>query len=490
MSGNDVTAGLVSNGMRGALYLGEFSPAERTIDVLEKASGKSLYLGALSSRDDVGKAARVARAAQPAWGAQPPTFRGDILRRFAALCEEHSKEIAEWIIRETGSIPGKAPFEIANAAREAIEIASYTGQPTGYILASPIDRPSYARRLPVGVVGVITPWNAPFVLAARGVLPALAMGNAVVLKPDAQTPVSGGYLIAKLFELAGLPKGVLCVVPGDATTGEALTLDPNVHMISFTGSTASGRKVAVAAAAGLKKVALELGGNNAAIIFDDADIDRVASATAFGSYFHQGQICFSTGRHLVQSGIAQRYSKILAEHARNLKVGDPYTEQVHLGPIINEKQAARAEKLLTDTVAAGGRVTAGGHRDGLFFEPTVIVDVDRSMPLFRNETFGPVAPITQFKTEAEAIELANDTDYGLVASIFTADQVKAFRVAAQLRTGIVHINDQTINHEVFAPIGGMGASGNGARSGGLSVMDEYSQWQWVTVNSIVPPYPF
>ena len=237
-------------------------------------------------------------------------------------------------------------------------------------------------------------------------------------------------------------------------------------------------------------MALELGGNNAAIIFEDADLDRVAAATAFGSYFHQGQICFSTGRHLVHASIAERYSKLLAEHARNLKVGNPYTDQVHLGPIINERQAARAEKLLTDTIAAGGRVTAGGHREGLFFEPTVIVDVDRTMPLFRHETFGPVAPITVFKDEEEAIELANDTDYGLVASIFTADQVKAFRVAGQLKTGIVHINDQTINHEVFAPIGGMGSSGNGTRSGGLSVMDEYSQWQWLTVNATVPDYPF
>jgi benzaldehyde dehydrogenase (NAD) len=490
MNNKEINQGLVSDEMRGALYLGEFLPAGRTIDVLEKASGKPLYLGAVGSPAEVAKAAGIARAAQPGWAALPPTERGDVLRRFAALCESHTAEIGEWIIRETGSIPGKAPFEVANAAREAIEIASYTGQPAGYILASPQGRPSYARRVPLGVVGVITPWNAPFVLAARGVLPALAMGNAVVLKPDAQTPVSGGYLLAKLFELAGVPKGVLCVVPGDGATGAAVSVDPNVQMISFTGSTATGKKVAVAASASLKKLALELGGNNAAIIFEDADLERVASATAFGSFFHQGQICFSTGRHLVQESVVERYAKLLAEHARALRVGNPFTEQVHLGPIINETQAARAEALLTDTVAAGGRVTAGGHRKGLFFEPTVVENVDRSMALFRSETFGPVAPITSFKTEAEAIELANDTEYGLVASIFTADQVKAMRVSAQLKTGIVHINDQTVNHEVFAPIGGMGASGNGARSGGLSVMDEFSQWQWVTVNSTVPSYPF
>jgi benzaldehyde dehydrogenase (NAD) len=261
-------------------------------------------------------------------------------------------------------------------------------------------------------------------------------------------------------------------------------------MISFTGSTAGGRKVAVAAAATLKKVSLELGGNNAAIIFEDADIERVASATAFGSFFHQGQICFTTGRHLVHESIAKRYAAALTEHAKKLAVGNPFTEQVYLGPMINEKQAARAEKLLKDTVAAGGRVTTGGKRNGLFFEATVVTDVDRSMPLFRDEIFGPVAPITTFKTEAEAIELANDSEHGLVASVYTADQVRGMRVAAQLRSGIVHINDQTVNHEVYGPIGGMGASGNGARSGGPAAMDEFSQWQWVTVNSTVPDYPF
>jgi benzaldehyde dehydrogenase (NAD) len=316
------------------------------------------------------------------------------------------------------------------------------------------------------------------------------MGNAVVLKPDVQTPVSGGYLVAKLFELAGVPKGVFCVVPGDASTGEALTHDRNVHMVSFTGSTAGGRKVAAATAQTLKKVALELGGNNAAIIFDDADIERVVSATSFGSFFHQGQICFTTGRHLVQEGVAQRYADALAEHAKNLYVGDPFTAQVHLGPMVNEKQAARAEKLLAGTVAAGAKVVAGGSRRGLFFDATVVTGVTPSMPLFREETFGPIAPVTMFRTEAEAIELANDTEYGLVASIFSADQAKAMRVASKLKTGIVHINDQTVVHEVHGPIGGMRASGNGARSGGPSALDEFSQWQWVTVGGTVPPYPF
>ncbi|HRI13803.1 MAG TPA: aldehyde dehydrogenase family protein [Verrucomicrobiota bacterium] len=285
-------------------------------------------------------------------------------------------------------------------------------------------------------------------------------------------------------------KGVLCVVPGGPGAGEALTLDPNVNMISFTGSTLAGRKVAENAGKTLKKVALELGGKNSTIVFEDADLDAVTSATAFGSFFHQGQICFSIGRHLVQESIAKTYGEKLAQRARNLHVGDPGKGPAHLGPIINDKQAARVERLVTDSVAAGARLTAGGKREGLFFQPTVLEGIKPGMPLYREETFGPVASILTFRDEAEAIALANDTEYGLVASIFTADQARAMRVAAQLKTGIVHINDQTINHEVFAPIGGMGASGNGARSGGPSILDEFSQWQWITVNEKVPAYPF
>jgi benzaldehyde dehydrogenase (NAD) len=261
-------------------------------------------------------------------------------------------------------------------------------------------------------------------------------------------------------------------------------------MISFTGSTPAGRKVAENAGKTLKKVALELGGNNATIVFEDADLDAVTSATAFGSFFHQGQICFTIGRHLVHESIAKDYAAKLAARAANLHVGNPNLDMVHLGPIISEKQAARVQSLVDESVKAGARVTAGGTRDGLLFKPTVLEGVTTDMPIYKEEIFGPVAPILTFKTEEEAIALANDSAYGLASSIFTADQARAMRISAQLKTGIVHINDQTVIHEVFGPIGGMGASGNGARSGGPSVMDEYSQWQWVTVNDTVPQYPF
>lgn len=485
------TPGIISREMAGTIYLGTFEPAAGgKVAVTDKASHEVLFESASANATDVAQAAKTAKAAQGAWAALPPTARGDVLRKFASLCERHVEEISRWIVRETGSIPPKGPFEVMTSAREAIEIAGLTGQPVGHILSSSLTRASYARRVPLGVVGVITPWNAPFVLAARAVLPALAMGNAVVLKPDLQTPVCGGYAIARLFELAGIPKGVLCVVPGGPEAGEALTLDPNVNMISFTGSTLAGRKVAENAGKTLKKVALELGGKNSALVFEDADLEAVTSATAFGSFFHQGQICFAIGRHLVQESVAKAYGEKLAVRARKLALGDPNKSQVHLGPIINEKQAARVERLVDTSVAVGARVTAGGSRQGIYFQPTVLEGIKPGMPVYHEETFGPVASILTFRTEEEAVALANDTEYGLVASIFTANQARAMRVAAQLKTGIVHINDQTINHEVFGPIGGMGASGNGARSGGPSILDEYSQWQWITVNEKVPAYPF
>lgn len=482
---------LVDDEMAGSVYVGRFRKAGGgTVSVTDKATGEMLFTSGVASSEDVADACRTAKQVQDQWAQKPPVERGDILRKFAQLCEVHADEIGQWIIRETGSIPPKAPFEIMTSAREAIEIAGTTGQPVGHILASALARKSYARRVPLGVVAVITPWNSPFILAARAILPALAMGNAVVLKPDLQTPVCGGYLLARLFELAGVPEGVFNVIPGGGDVGAALVDNPDVNMISFTGSTATGRKVGEAAGRDLKKVALELGGNNAAIVFEDADLDGTVSATAFGSFFHQGQICFTVGRHLVHDTIAEEYAAKLAEKARSLHVGNPFTQQVHLGPIINEKQAARAQKLLDDSVAAGANVLAGGSRDGLNFRPTVLTAVTTQMGIYADEIFGPIAPIVTFKTEDEAVALANGVPFGLATAIFTRNQARAMRIADKVKTGIVHINDQTVLHEVFGPIGGMGASGNGARSGGPSVMDEYSQWQWITVNEEIPAYPF
>ena len=235
---------LLADDMSGSIFIGHFRPARGgRMPVTDKATGEVLFTSGVASFEDVVDACRTAKHAQVKLGQRPPIERGDILRRFAQLCETYADQIGPWIIRETGSIPPKAPFEIMTSAREAIETAGLTGQPVGHILASGLTRKSYARRMPLGVVGVVTPWNSPFILAARAVLPALAMGNAVVLKPDLQTPVCGGYLLARLFELAGVPEGVFIVLPGGPDVGVALTESPDVNMISFTGSTATGRKV-------------------------------------------------------------------------------------------------------------------------------------------------------------------------------------------------------------------------------------------------------
>ncbi len=483
--------GLLTETAAGALYDGGFRKAAgKGVPVTDKATGELLFEGGVATVSDVQAVCAKAADAQKEWAALSPIARGDVLRKFAALCQQHADEIGRWIIRETGSIPPKAPFEVMTSAREAIETASLTGQPVGHILSSEQNRASYARRVPLGVVGVITPWNSPFILAARIMLPALAMGNACVLKPDIQTPVCGGYLIAKLFELAGVPAGVVGVVPGGGDIGAALVENPDIDMVAFTGSTATGRKVGEVAGRHLKKAALELGGNNATIIFEDADIDGAVSAAAFGSFFHQGQICFTIGRHLVHENVAEEYARKLAAKAESLHVGNPATGMCHLGPMINAAQAERADRLMTESIAMGATLLAGGQRDGLNFKPTVLGNVTTDMPIYTQETFGPVAPIVTFKTEEEAISLANGIEYGLASSIFTTDQARAMELSKKLQTGIVHINDQTVIHEVFGPIGGMGASGNGARSGGPGTMEEYSQWQWVTVNTDVPEYPF
>lgn len=469
---------------------GRYEPVSTTFPVVEKANGDVLFEVGVGSLDDVARAAAGAARAQEKWASQPSVLRGDILRKFAEIMDIYRPEIVEWIVRETGSVVGKGHFECDLTVREAIEYSVLPSLPQGYILPSALPRTSYAVRVPLGVVGVITPWNSPLILAARAVLPALAAGNAVVLKPDVQTPVSGGFLIAELMREAGLPDGLLQVVPGGAETGEALVRDPNVQMISFTGSTEAGRKVGAIAGGLLKRVALELGGNNAFIVCEDADIERAAMAGAFGTFFHQGQICFSVGRHIVHENVVDQYVQSLARRAAALPAGDPHRSECPLGPIINDKQADRVERILQGSIEMGAKVVVGGQRDGLFYEATVVQNVSEGMPVFDEEIFGPVAPIITFGTDEEAIKLANQTEYGLAAAVHSNNQARAMRIANSLKTGIVHINDQTVNHEVFGPIGGVGASGNGTRSSVISALDEFTQWRWITVNEVSPDYPF
>ncbi|MFJ9032724.1 benzaldehyde dehydrogenase [Streptomyces sp. NPDC102274] len=459
--------------------------------VTEKATGVVLGHTGLASADDVAAAAATARVAQAPWARVPAPERGDVLRRFSELLLEHVDEIAEQLMRETGAIRLKGEWEARMTAREILEAAALGSRPTGILAASAEPgRHSVARRIPVGVVGIITPWNSPLLLAARAVGPALVMGNAVLLKPDIQSPVSGGVVFAQLLEEAGLPSGLLHVLPGAIETGQALVKDPAVDMVSFTGSTRAGREIGSVAGGMLKRVSLELGGNNPYIVLDGTDIEAATSAGAWGSFFHQGQICLTAGRHLVHERIADAYTEALVRKAKALVIGDPTTEGVTVGPIVDERQAARVERIVGDTLSRGARALAGGSRDGVFFEPTVLTGVAPGMPAFDEEIFGPVAPITTFSTDEEAIALANRTGYGLVAAVVSADRARAQRIADQLRSGVVHINDQTVLHEVYGPIGGVGASGNGFNHSTHTNADQFSEWQWVTSRAEIPEYPF
>ena len=340
------------------------------------------------------------------------------------------------------------------------------------------------------MVGVIAPFNFPQILAIRSVAPALALGNAVVLKPDPRTAVSGGVALARVFEEAGLPAGLLHVLPGGVETGEAVVTDPLIRLISFTGSTAAGRRVGEMAARQLKRVHLELGGNSALIVLDDVDLDRAVSAGAWGSFLHQGQICMTTGRHLVHEAIYDDYVARLADKAGHLPVGDPATEQVALGPIIDERQRDKVHSLVSDTVAAGARLAAGGSYDRLFYRPTVLADVSPQMPAYAGEVFGPVAPVIRFATAEDAAKLAADSEYGLSLGILTRDVMRGLDLARQIPTGIVHINEQTVDDEPNIPFGGLGASGTGARFGGTSNLEAFTDTRWVTIRGDIAPYPF
>jgi len=476
---------------QGKIYSGRWKESGGgTAAAIEPATGAELGRFGLATPTDVTAAAAAAAAAQAAWAATPYTQRAALLRKAGDIWLAHAAEIEDWSVREGGKIPPAAQFETHVATEEIFEAATLPSRPYGDLLPSEQPHLSFAERVPVGVVGVISPFNFPQILAIRSVAPALALGNAVVLKPDPRTAVCGGVVLARVFEEAGLPEGLLHVLPGGPEVGEALVTDPNVSVISFTGSTAAGRKVGALAGQLLKRVHLELGGNSALIILDDADLDKAASAGAWGSFLHQGQICMTAGRHLVQAGVYDDYVGRLAEKASHLPVGDPASGQVALGPIIDERQRDKVHALVTGSVDAGARLAAGGTYEGLFYRPTVLAEVAPAMPAYASEVFGPVAPVVRFETADEAAKLAADSEYGLSLGILTGDVMRGLDLARRIPTGIVHINDQTVDDSPNTPFGGIRASGTGARFGGTANLDAFTDTRWVTIRGDIAPYPF
>jgi benzaldehyde dehydrogenase (NAD) len=486
-----MTALLDSGVWHGQIYSGGWVGAHGgDMPVMEPATGSELGRAGRADASDVAAAAGAAAAAQPGWAATNFEERAAVLRRAGDLILAQAADLQRWVSRETGAIDGLAGFAVGVAAQECYEAATLASRPIGEILPSNQPRLSLLRRQPVGVVGVISPFNVPLILSTRSIAPALALGNAVVVKPDLRTPLAGGFIQARVFEEAGLPAGLLHVLPGGSDVGEALITDPRVRVISFTGSTATGRRVAELAARHLKRVHLELGGNSALVILDDADLDAAVSAGAWGSFLHQGQICMTAGRHIVHERVADAYVTALAEHAAHLPVGDPASGQVALGPLIDAGQRDKVHHLVTSTVDAGAKLAAGGTYENLFYRPTVLDGVTEAMPAYAQEVFGPVAPVIRFTDLDQAARLAADSGYGLSLGILTKDVMKGMALADRIPTGIVHINDQTVNDEAVAPFGGVLDSGTGARFGGQANLDAFTDQRWITIRGDIPAYPF
>lgn len=479
----------------GKLYIdGSFRDAVRggTASVAEKATGRELGRYPTGSVEDLDAAVRAAGAAQPRWAARSYLERAGLLRRTASLLEERADAFTDMILRETGSIRGKAGYEVNAAINELHEAAGLTSRATAEIVPSANPgKTNIIERIPVGVVAVITPWNFPLVLAMRAIAPALALGNTVVLKPASYTPLAGGLMIADLFESAGAPPGILNVVTGSGPEiGVPLAAHDGVHMIHFTGSSEVGKDIAQAGARGLKKLSMELGGNAAFVVLDDADVDTAAMIGAWSSFHYSGQTCITASRHIVMRAVADSYRTALAERARAMTVGDTSGDSVSIGPVISEGQRDRAHALLQRSLEQGATIVEGGVYDGLFYRPTVVDGVRPGMPLYEEEIFAPIAPITVVDTEEEALRLTNETPYGLTNAVFTADVDRGVRFAQQVHSGMVHVNDSTALDEAHVPFGGIGASGMGGRAGGEANLDEFTERRWISVQRAPVHYPY
>ncbi|HET7170870.1 MAG TPA: aldehyde dehydrogenase family protein [Gaiellales bacterium] len=446
------------------------------------------------SREDARAAVEAAAAAFPEWSQTPPAARQAIFLKAADILEGRRDEVVEWLARETGCTFGFGMFQMGFVPGLFRQAAGAAYAPTGTVV--PSDLPgafSMGVRRPVGVVGAISPWNAALILSARAIAAPLVFGNTVVLKPSEESPYVGGLLWGEIFAEAGLPPGVLNVVThGRGRAGpiaDELVESPHVRRINFTGSTATGRKLAEAAGRNLKRVVLELGGQNPLIVLADADLDYAVSASAFGAYLHQGQICMSARKIIVERPIAEEFTSRLAEKTAGLSLGDPKEHETIIGPLITERALETVKGRVDDAVRQGARVLAGGEAVGPCFQATLLADVPPDAELARVETFGPVAAIEVVDSGEEAVAHANATTYGLAAGILTSNPDRGLALAEQLQSGIVHVNDQPVHDEPQMPFGGVKDSGWG-RFGGTFAMDEFTELRWITVQSGTRPFPF
>lgn len=436
---------------------------------------------------DVRAAVDAAAEAFPAWAATRPAERRAILNRAADLLAGRVKDVVSLMADEVGAVAPWAGFNVMLAADMLREAAAATSQPVGQVLSTNAEGVlSTQLRVPKGVVAAISPWNAPVILGVRAVAMPLAVGNTVVLKPSEDAPIACGLLISDVLHEAGLPAGVLNVVTNDrADAGavvEALIGDERVRMVNFTGSTEVGRRIGVLAATHLKPAVLELGGKNALIVLDDADVDYAVDAAVFGAYMNAGQICMCVDRVIVDRSLADAFTERFAARVRALPVGDPAEAGTAIGPVISESAAGRIAALIRDAVDQGAELVAGTgeiEAPGTLIRPTVLTGVTKDMRVYDDEIFGPATVIHPVDGVEEAVALANDSAHGLTAGVITENLARGLEVAARLRTGIVHVNDQPIADEPQAPFGGVKNSGYG-RFGGQAGAEAFTDTRWVT----------
>lgn len=467
--------------------------SERVLTDTNPFDGSELMSIRQASREDLDEAYTAAAAAQRDWAAQTPSARRAVMERAAEIFDERRDEIIAWLGAESGSTVVKANIEIDSARAITKESATFPHRVTGRILES--DTPGKESRVyrgPLGVVGVISPWNFPLHLSQRSVAPALALGNAVVLKPASDTPVTGGLMLARIFEEAGLPAGVLSVVVGAGSEiGDAFVEHPVPGFISFTGSTPVGKNLGALAASGptLKHVALELGGNSPFVVLADADVDQAVKAAIMGKFLHQGQICMAINRIIVEDAVYDEFVEKFTAHAKTLKSGDPSDPQNTVGPIINAKQLEGLQKKIDLAREQGARLVVEGTVNGQVLSPYVFADVTRDMELFQEEIFGPIAGIVRASDAEDALSLANATDLGLSSSVFTSNLDAGVQFARRVTAGMTHVNDVPVQDEAHVAFGGEKNSGLG-RFNGEWAIEEFTTDHTVTVQREARQYPF
>jgi vanillin dehydrogenase len=466
--------------------------AGKTFEVRNPYTGEVASVAAAAGRADASRAVDAAAAAFHDWSETPLPRRRVVLERAADLMSERQSELAQVVADETGGTFGWGMFNVGLATGMLREAGLHAAAVHDQQIHSHISgKRMRAIRQPAGVVVGIAPWNAPVILGTRSIAAPLAYGNTVVMKASELSPRTHG-LIIECLEQAGLPAGVANLITNDpsdaADVVEELIVHPAVRRINFTGSSHVGAIIAEKAGRHLKRVLLELGGKAPFVVLEDADLDAAAAAANFGAFMHQGQICMSTERIVVDRHVVDEFAAKLAARARSLKVGDPSDPSTQIGPVINAAALDRVSELVEDAVDKGAELLTGGEADGLLYQPTVVRGVTSDMRIYREESFGPSVSIIEVDGVEEAIRVANDTEYGLSASIFSRDVERAEQLARRIQSGICHINDATVHDEPQVPFGGVKSSGWG-RFGGEWAADEFTELRWITIQDEPREYP-